>query len=76
MNHAPGAGSIARPVDQQSSALPLSYGHPLAMSQTVYHQFTIMYTINLQPSPLNLTEYPAISIDVASSKNLLTPVFI
>ena len=25
MNHAPGAGSIARPVDQQSSALPLSY---------------------------------------------------
>ena len=25
MNHAPGAGSIARPVDQQSSALPLCY---------------------------------------------------
>ena len=28
MNHAPGAGSIARPVDQQSSALPLCYGCP------------------------------------------------
>ena len=26
MNHAPGAGSIARPVDQQSSTLPLCYG--------------------------------------------------
>ena len=26
MNHAPGSGSIALPVDQQSSALPLSYG--------------------------------------------------
>ena len=26
MNHAPGAGSIIRPVDQQSSTLPLSYG--------------------------------------------------
>ena len=31
VNHAPGAGSIARPVDQQSSALPLCYGHPLYM---------------------------------------------
>ena len=30
MNHAPGAGSIARPVDQQSSALPLCYGRPNA----------------------------------------------
>ena len=28
MNHAPGAGLIAPPVDQQSSALPLCYGHP------------------------------------------------
>ena len=27
-NHAPDAGSIARPVDQQSSALPLCYGCP------------------------------------------------
>ena len=26
MNHAPGAGSIARPVDLQSSTLPLYYG--------------------------------------------------
>ena len=28
MNHAPGAGSIAQPVDQQSSALPLYHGCP------------------------------------------------
>ena len=28
MNHAPGAGLIARPVDQQSSILPLYYGCP------------------------------------------------
>ena len=28
MNHAPGAESIAIPSDQQSSALPLCYGHP------------------------------------------------
>ena len=27
-NHAPGAGSIVRPVDRQSSALPLCHGHP------------------------------------------------
>ena len=29
MNHAPGAGSIAQPVDQQSSVLPLCYGRLL-----------------------------------------------
>ena len=29
MNYAPGAGSIAQPVDQQPSTLPLSYGCPL-----------------------------------------------
>ena len=29
MNHAPCAGSLARAVDQQSNALPLSYGRPL-----------------------------------------------
>ena len=28
MNHAPVAGSIAQPVDQQSSALPLCYDPP------------------------------------------------
>ena len=28
MNHAPGAGSIVRPVDQQSSVLPLYHGCP------------------------------------------------
>ena len=28
MKHAPGVGSIAGPVDQQSSALPLCYGCP------------------------------------------------
>ena len=31
MNHAPGAGSVARPVDLQSSVLPLCYGCPLNM---------------------------------------------
>ena len=29
LDHAPGAGSIARPVDKQSNTLPLSYGRPL-----------------------------------------------
>ena len=29
MNHAPGAGSIARLIDKQSSTLPLCYGCPL-----------------------------------------------
>ena len=29
MNHVPGAGSPAQPVDQQSSALPLYHGCPL-----------------------------------------------
>ena len=29
MNHAPGAGSLARPVDQQASAIPLYPGCPL-----------------------------------------------
>ena len=33
MNYAPGAGSLARPVDQQSSTLPLCYGCPLSMQQ-------------------------------------------
>ena len=28
MNHAPGAGSTAGPVDQLSSALPLYHGYP------------------------------------------------
>ena len=34
MNHAPGAGSIARPVDQQSSAIPraLYHGCPLKLT--------------------------------------------
>ena len=27
-NHAPGAGTLARPVDQKSSALPLHHGRP------------------------------------------------
>ena len=29
INHAPGAGSIGRPVDKQSNALPLCYGRKL-----------------------------------------------
>ena len=29
MNHDPGAGSLARPIDLQSSALPLCHGYPL-----------------------------------------------
>ena len=32
MYHAPGAGLIAGPVDQQSSTLPLCYGCPLSLS--------------------------------------------
>ena len=28
INHVPGAGSLSRIVDQQSSALPLCYGRP------------------------------------------------
>ena len=32
MNHAAGAGLIARPVDQQSSVLPLYHGCPLLTS--------------------------------------------
>ena len=33
-NHAPGAGSLAQPVIQQSSELPLYYGHPLQPGTT------------------------------------------
>ena len=32
MNHAPGAGSTARPVDRYSSALPLYHGCPLQVT--------------------------------------------
>ena len=32
VNHVPGVGSIAQPVDQQSRALPLCYGCPLISS--------------------------------------------
>ena len=35
MNHAPGAGSIARPVDQQSSALPLYHRSPLLKKRKI-----------------------------------------
>ena len=36
MNHAPFAGLIARPVDQQSSALPLCCGCPQKTQEAVY----------------------------------------
>ena len=36
MNHAPGAGSIAQPVDLQSNALPLCYECP---QYTIIHQY-------------------------------------
>ena len=35
---APSAGSIARPVDQQSSALPLCYGRPLGTCEVQYRE--------------------------------------
>ena len=38
MTHAPGAGSIARQVEQQSSALPLKYGRPMSV-------YLILFTI-------------------------------
>ena len=46
MNHAPGAGLLARPVDQQSSALTLSYGCPHLNSKEKLqrsHQGSPMY---------------------------------
>ena len=36
VNHAPGTGSIARLVGQQSSRLPLSYGCLLPDKETIY----------------------------------------
>ena len=36
MNYAPGAGSIPRPVDQQSSVLPLYYGCPHFIDEHIY----------------------------------------
>ena len=40
VNHAPGAGSIARPVDQQPSTLPLSCGCPSCVTFHVSHNKT------------------------------------
>ena len=40
MNHVPGAGSIVRPVDQQSSALPLYQG----CSRITVREMTISMT--------------------------------
>ena len=37
MNHAPCAQSIAQPIDQQSSALPLYYGCPLTFVWQLYN---------------------------------------
>ena len=37
MNHAPGAGSLARPVDQQSIVLPLCYCYPLQLNLTMIY---------------------------------------
>ena len=42
MNHAPGAASTIRPVDQQSGALPLYYGcPPCCASCSVWHIWSI-----------------------------------
>ena len=52
MNHAPGAGSIARPVDQQSSALPL-YVPQLIENKTTYFKYclcTIMTYVTVSKS--------------------------
>ena len=38
MNYAPGGESIARPIDQQASTLPLSYGCPHIINMSLeYH---------------------------------------
>ena len=42
MNHARGAGSIAPPVEQQSSALPLYHGCPSLLIQSYEYIFFIM----------------------------------
>ena len=48
MNHAPGAGSIARPVGQQSSALPLYHGCPPPDTQVLtYNRYLDSLNSNL-----------------------------
>ena len=42
MNHAPCAGTIARPVDQQSSALSLYHGCPLKTCRVYFHNWIIL----------------------------------
>ena len=61
MNHAPGAGLIAQPVDQQSSALPLCYGCP----QTC--QLQTLQTQQYNPGGLG-TEVHHNSIQVAQKQ--------
>ena len=48
MNHAPGAGLLARPVYQQSSALPLSYGCPLVKNRTQHPRSKVHWKSVLQ----------------------------
>ena len=53
INHAPGAGSTAHPVDQQSSALPLYHGCPHAFRR--YWHPKLVYSM-LKKELLNLNE--------------------
>ena len=39
VNHAPGAGSSAQPVDLQSSALPLCYDCPLESNKDAHNKY-------------------------------------
>ena len=59
MNHAPGAGSIAQPVDRQSSALPLYHGRPLSdimIDTSCYQILKCHFTIsNTKRYPYNRT---------------------
>ena len=56
MNHAPGVGSIARPVDQQSSTLPLYYGRPLlpTLTSTNNNRMVVVHFLKLNVLGLKL----------------------
>ena len=74
MNHAPGVGSIARPVDKQPSALSLYHGCPqnslikhrhIVISLRAHTQ-TAKYHLDGNPIYISLyfCSYPALAIDV------------
>ena len=65
MNHAPGAGSIARPVDQQSSTLPLYHGRPLyycTMSNHVTHLESVQGAIILDVECLGVGDRESVAV--------------